>query len=268
MRQRQEYLGPDGRVADLLVSDGRIRWHYSPKTGHAKVLPLEPSTSLAKRLQLLARNYRFQLLGGGMRANRPVTLARFVPVHAGNLVHMLWVDNATHLPLAVERRDEDGKLVDRSEYLSIAFRPHFPPGAFTFQIPEGAQVGSTLTVLAHGRAGSPVPAAVPFRPALPQVAPAGYELMSWQYFKSQRQVPTFTWRFHDGLNSLSLFAVEERYQAHVPPDAKAVAVDGAQAFLARHGADQLLTWTAKGTNYTLVGHLPEAEMLRVARSTL
>ncbi|HEY9722024.1 MAG TPA: sigma-E factor regulatory protein RseB domain-containing protein [Oscillatoriaceae cyanobacterium] len=267
MQLRQEYLNPAGQLADLLLSDGQTRWHYSPADKLVSVTPLEPPVSTDERLSLLKQNYDFQVLGEGRRANRPVVIARFVPHHAGNLVHLLWVDEATCLPLAVERRDGSGALVDRSEYTTIHFNPTFRDQDFRFNVPMGCHVVSTLTMLAHGNPQTPTPADPRFHPQPPRAVPPGYALVSWQLFMSNNHVRTFDWRYHDGLNPLSVFAVQADSQARVPSEAKTVQVDGHPAYLLDNEGEHLLMWTAQGTAYTAVGHLPEADLEHVADST-
>jgi negative regulator of sigma E activity len=264
-RQRQEFLGQDGHLKALVVSDGHTRWQYSLERHMAEVQPLDHAGAMPLRLALLLRNYRFQSMGESKRAGRPVMLVRFIPRHPGNLMHLLWVDHETDLPLAVERREQDGQLVDRSEYLSIQYNPPIDAQSFFFQIPEGVRVSSTFTMLAHGTATTPLPAGLHF--AAPHVLPPGYALLTWKYFKSSKDVPTLDWHFHDGLNPLSLFAVPEAEKAPMPPDARRVNLGGKLGFFLAHDASEMLTWSAGGASYTLVGHLPESDMIQMARST-
>jgi outer membrane lipoprotein-sorting protein len=266
-QKRQAFFGAKGELADLVISDGRIRWHYAPSQSLVRLMPLDEEVGISRRLGLVSRNYRFQVMGQARKAGRLVVLTRFLPKHQGNMTHMLWVDPSTYLPLAVERRAGDGRLIDRSEYLRIRYAPKLAAKAFQFSIPEGCKVQSFMTMLAHGDAKLAPPATLGFRPPVPKALPPGYSLMAWKYFSGNRNVPTFNWRFHDGLNSLSLFAVKERHQPAPPPDAKVLEVGNKQGFLAIHGANRMLMWKSREVGYTLVGHVPEEEMLKVARST-
>jgi outer membrane lipoprotein-sorting protein len=266
--QRREFLGAKGEMLDLLITDGQIRWHYLPRMRSVKVMPMEPQLNLTQRLKLLQANYQFQVIGQARKANRPVVLTRFAPLHSASLTHLLWVDQETALPLAVERRLMDGKLVDRSEYTAIDYHPKMAAKAFKFEIPAGCRVASTVTVLASGDSTRPAPRGLEFSAKTPKRMPTGYKLLSWQYFQGAHRVPTMNWRFHDGLNPVSLFAVAEKHQAHVPGDARAVGVGKVPGYLIANGAEHMLTWATQGTAYTLVGHLPEDEMIKVAESTL
>lgn len=267
-QHRQAFFGPKGEVADVLVTDGRIRWHYAQRLNLVRLTPMDEGTSLSSRLTLLNRNYRFQVMGQAKKAGRLVVLTRFLPRNAGNMTHMLWVDPNTYLPLAVERRTGDGRLLDRSEYLRIHYAPRLAAKAFQFSIPEGCKVQSYLTMLAHGDAHLKPPATMAFRPPQPRALPPGYSLMAWKYFTGNREVPTFNWRFHDGLNSLSLFAVKGHYQPEPPSNAKVLELGAKRAFLVEQGANRMLMWKVNEIGYTLVGHVPDEEMLKVARSTL
>jgi outer membrane lipoprotein-sorting protein len=268
MRQRQEFLTADGQVNDVVVSDGQIRWHYMARLKTVKVMPLDHAHNLERRLALLQKNYRFAVMGQAHQAGRLVLLTQFTPVHRGNMVHRLWIDFETHLPLVVERRTEDGRLVDRSEYTHIDYGVHFDAQTFRFKIPEGSHVESDTTVLAHGDGQTVQPKVMNFHPALPRELPEGYALLSWQYFLSHTQVPTFNWRFADGMNLLSLFAIDESQAAKLPPDAKLVSTKDLNAYLLEQNGNRMLTWKAHGVSYTLVGHLPQENMLKIATSTL
>jgi outer membrane lipoprotein-sorting protein len=266
-QKRQAFFTPKGELSDLMVSDGRIRWHYAPRLKLVRLMPMDEEVSIKRRLALVDKNYRFQVMGQAKKAGRLVVLTRFLPKNQGNMTHMLWVDPSTYLPLAVERRTGDGRLLDRSEYLRIKYRPKLAAKVFQFSIPEGSKVQSPMTMLAHGDASLAPPATLGFRPPIAKVLPPGYTLVGWKYFQSNRDVPTFNWRFHDGLNSLSLFAVKERHQPAPKPEAKVLEFDSGRAFLATHGPNRMLMWKANAIGYTLVGHVPEEEMLKVARST-
>jgi hypothetical protein len=267
-RGRQAFFTPGGELADLMISDGHIRWHYTPKKHVVRLMPMDEDVSLQKRLVMLNKNYTFQVMGQAKKAGRLVVLTRFVPKNDGNMLHMLWVDPSTDLPLAVERRSGDGKLIDRSEYLKINYRPKLPPKAFEFSIPEGCTVLPSMTVMAHGDASLNPPSTIGFRPPLPRALPPGYALLGWKYFMGSHNVPTFNWRLHDGLNSLSLFAVADRYQPEPPPEAKVLELAGRKrAFMMDHGANHMLMWKASGVSYTLVGHVPESDMIKTAEST-
>ncbi|MFP5503596.1 MAG: sigma-E factor regulatory protein RseB domain-containing protein, partial [Candidatus Sericytochromatia bacterium] len=239
----------------------------APKSQLVRVLPIEPKLGPKQRLALLGRNYRFQVLGQARRANRPVVLTRFHPRHAGNMSHMLWIDHETGLPLAVERRETGGALVDRSEYTRIEFSPVITENLFRFVIPDGCRVASAMTVLARGEAGH-APRGLSFEPKAPQALPAGYAPLNWQYFKSGREVPTFAWRYHDGLSTLSLFAVDARHRAPMPKGAKVVGLKEGQGYVLSQGGERMLCWSRDAVAYTLVGHLPEAELVKVADSVM
>jgi negative regulator of sigma E activity len=265
-RVRQELLDASGAVSDVLVSDGAVRWHLAPRLKAVTVSPLEAEGSLPRRLALARRNYGFRVLGQLRHLNRLVLLVQLTPRVAGNLTHRLWVDQATRLPLVVERRDEAGKLVDRSEFLSITFSPRLSPEDTRFRLTPGVRVSNATTVLAQGSSGSLPPAGQRWRPEPPRWLPRGYELLHWQYFLDHRRVPTFAWRYHDGLSLLSCFATDARSQAPAPANSRSVRVGAGQGFVLAHGPKHLLSWRVGQTAYTLVGHLPEAILDTIAGS--
>lgn len=266
-RQRQEFLGPAGEVVDLVVSDGAIRWHWAPRQQAVKVAPMDAEGSLKHRLALLRENYDFRVLGQLRHLGRLTLLAQFQPRHPGNLTHRLWVDQQTQLPLVVERRQPSGELVDRSEFTAIDFAPSLAGKPFAFTVPAGCKVQSTSTQLAAGDAATPPPRGLTWRPEPPRALPAGYKLLRWEFFQDHRKVPTFAWRFHDGLNLVSCFATDARSLPAAPAGSRAVRVGEGAGYALAHGAKRLLAWTAGPTAYTLIGHLPDEQLLEVATST-
>jgi outer membrane lipoprotein-sorting protein len=264
-RQREEFLGPQGEVQDLVVSDGQVRWHHAPSRREVRVAQVAPEGGLQQRIALLKANYKFQVQGQLRHLGRLVLLTQFVPRHAGNLTHRLWVDQQTQLPLVVERRDPAGALVDRSEFTQIAFDPPLTGKPFLFQLPDGCKVGSNTTVLAQGDGWTAPPRGLAWRPEPPKDLPEGYRLIHWQYFLDPKGVKTFAWRFHDGLNLVSCFATDAR--SLPPAPAGAVAIGGGTGYEVAHGAKHLLAWPAGPTGYTLIGHLPAEQLRQVAAST-
>jgi outer membrane lipoprotein-sorting protein len=266
-KQRQEFLGPRGDVVDLVVCDGNIRWHWAARTKAVKLAPMDAEGSLKQRLGLVRDNYRFRVLGQLRHLGRVVLLAQFTPRHPGNLTHRLWVDQGTQLPLVVERRAPDGALVDRSEFTSITFAPPLSGKPFAFALPPGCKVQSQTTMLAEGDGGTPPPRGLAWRPEPPRDLPAGYRLLHWQYFLDHRKVPTFAWRFHDGLNLLSCFATDARSAPAAPTGSRPVRIGTGAGYAIEHGAKRMLAWAAGPTAYTLVGHLPAEALEQVAAST-
>lgn len=262
-RQRHEVLGEHGRVVDVVVRDGSLRWHHRPDAHVVRVGPQsQESRDLARRIQLVRQNYRFQVLGQARVANRVVLITQFLPKHPGNLSHRLWVDLATRVPLVVERRAPDGKLVDRAEFTQIAYAPQFAPATFSFQVPQGCQVKHPETLLGQGGPGQGVPSAVPFRPAPPKRLPPGYALTGWQYYLGPNQVPTFAWRFHDGLNLLSVYAVDSRHRPPAGPASRELS-DAQNTRVESRGESRMVSWEHQGIAYMLMGDLPEATLLAV-----
>ncbi|MDB5101763.1 MAG: hypothetical protein JWM80_6184 [Cyanobacteria bacterium RYN_339] len=267
-RQRQEFLAADGQIADTVVEDGQTRWHYMPRSHAVFVMPMDAQHNLEDRIGLLKKNYKFQVMGQARQAGRVVLLTQFTPLHKGNPIHRLWVDLETRLPLVVERRTADGKLIDRSEYVQIAYGARFDRATFKFTIPQGTHVESPLTMLAHGDGSAALPREMAFHPAPPREVPEGYQLQGWQYFLSNTHVPTFNWRYHDGLNTLSLFATNENQAAKLPLNARVLPLGASSASLVEQDEGRLLAWSTRGVAYTLVGHLPADDLVGVARSTL
>jgi hypothetical protein len=180
---------------------------------------------------------------------------------------MLSVDLVTHLPLVVERRSQDGALLDRVEYGQIDYAPRLERDVFHFNVPQGVKVLSPLVVLAQGGAEEPLPHGLPLEPDPPNELPDGYVLQSWRYFRDAADVPTFHWRYHDGLGTLSLFATRREQAPPAPAEGRPIALGQREALLVERDTGRLLTWSTEKITYTLVGELPAEDLLVMARST-
>ncbi len=53
---------------------------------------------------------------------------------------LVWVDKSSFLPLKIEVRDPSGKIIDRSEVMSVQYNLVIPDATFSYTAPAGASV--------------------------------------------------------------------------------------------------------------------------------
>lgn len=268
-RSLQRFFDLSGRSLGWIVSDGRQRWHYQPGRPWIAVSPVEPHAEPERRAALARRNYRTESLGASKLASRPVWGLRLVPRYPGSPIQTIWADRQTGFPLGIERRAGDGGVLDRVVFEKVSFPKRLPASRFAFAAPEGTRVEAAATVLAQGDARDLQPAGLPFTAVPPRYVPPGYALSSWQLFQDRGKVPTFCWRYHDGLAALSLYAVSVAHMPHAPGAARAVKLaSGTEARWLGSGPERTLMWRTEHAAYTLVGALSQAEFLKIAATAI
>lgn len=266
-RRRQEVVSPPRMAGELVVDNGKTRWHYSPRT---RRVDITPSTLGARRPmaseRLLSRNFKLAVGAQATVLGRPARIVEIVPLHPGRTRQRLWMDTETGLALRTEHLSPSGLVVDRSEFRSLQLNPVLKPEAFEFTLPRRAKVGSSVQVLATGPTLEDLEVSLPFTPRLPDYLPEGFEVIDVQVFES-KGVRNVHWRLSDGLGMLSLFQATRESLPHRPDDAREVTFEGGRGYVVGHGSHRMLCWEMPHGSYSLVGDLAESELTRIASST-
>lgn len=266
-RRRHEVVAPAGMRGELIVDNGKTRWHHSPRTHQVDIAPSELG---AKRLslseRLLERNFRLHVLRKEKVAGRAATVVDILPRHAGRPFQRLWMDEATGLPLRVERRTPQGVLIAKSEFKSIQVPAKLPTDAFEFALPPRARVTSTVQMIATGSTIADLKTPLPFPIKMPSYMPPGFEVVTVHLFEN-KGVRSVHWRLSDGLDMLSLFQTDRAHKAQRPPGAHDVAIANTQGFVVGQGPHRMLCWDTPEGAFSLVGDLTESELTRIAAST-
>lgn len=266
-RRRHEVLAPAGMRGEVVVDNGRTRWHLSPRTHRVDITPSELSyrrPDVTERL--LARNFRLKVLRHERVAGRSTYVVDVQPLHAGRPSQRFWMDEATGLPLRVERRTPRGALLSKSEFRTIHVPAELPPDAFEFAVPTRARVGSSVQMIATGSTLAEIKTPTPFPVKMPTYLPAGFEVVTVHLFEN-RGIRSIHWRLSDGLDTLSLFQTDREHRAQRPPGAHAVAIASAEGFVVGQGPHRMVCWDTPEGAFSLVGDLTEQELTRIAAST-
>lgn len=266
-RRRQEVVSPRRMAGELVVDNGRTRWHYSPRTRRVDITP--STLSLRRPLvseRLLSRNFRLEVGARATVLGRPTRIVEIVPLHPDRPRQRLWMDVATGLPLRTEHLSPKGLVLDKSEFRSIQLNATLKPDVFEFTLPPRAQVTTSVQVLASGQTLEDLTVELPFTPKLPSYLPAGFEVLDVQVFEN-KGVRSVHWRLSDGLGMLSLFQTTRDSMPTKPDDAREVAFEGSRGYVMGHGAHRMLCWEMPHGSYSLVGDLGENELTKTAAST-
>lgn len=260
---RVVHRNEDGHVSERLVSlDGVGREIISTQDEVQCILPdkravlvesrndLNPLASAVPTYsQTLDRHYRFRMMGSSRVAGRATQNVAVLPRDGYRYGYLLWLDEATAMPLKSQLRDEDGNIVEQILFASIAFEDRIPRSALQPSIDtEGyTWYRADAKSRAAERTGTTL-----WRAAR---VPEGFELQL-----SNRQVlvgsrfPVEHLVYSDGLASVSVF-VES---AESDPDP----LDG----LSRVGAANAYTTRVEGHQVTAVGEVPASTVEIIAES--
>lgn len=266
-RRRQEVLSPAAMMGELIVDNGRTRWHYSPRTQDVDVSPSSlslrrPDTSE----RLLSSNFRLIAIGQETVAGRPTRIVELRSIYPARGSQRLWLDTATGLPLRIERRDPEGHLVESSEFTSIQVPAKLKSETFEFVVPSRAKVTTNVQVIASGRSLPELKTRLPFPVKMPTYLPPGFEVLDVHVIET-KGVRSLHWRLSDGLDMLSLFQTNREHFAPRPALAEAFSSGLTQGYLVTHGDHRMLCWKTRAGAFTLIGDLGKAELDQIAAST-
>jgi peptidoglycan/xylan/chitin deacetylase (PgdA/CDA1 family)/outer membrane lipoprotein-sorting protein len=261
-RTRLEYPAAGRQPARTVVITGRTEVVFIPSRN---LFIRRPASGAGEggpiRRALLVQNYVVRFDGAEAVAGRP---ARIIDVQGklpGRPRVRVWVVAQTHLILRFERYGPGGALQEASAFLSITINPALSADLFNLTPPPGALVRTQppvarLTIEQIARR-------VGFIPQLPAYLPPGYQLVGSRV-SVIRGTPTATFAFSDGVSTLTLF--ESRGPRGAPPNGRQIRIGSAQGTVIPRGVATLLHWNIGAVSFTLVGELPQDELIRIGAS--
>lgn len=260
---RLEYLPAGNQPKRIVIIKGRTLMEYNAARNQIIERPApEPDEERLTR-DVLPRILSSYIVGfGGMEAvaGRPARVINVESKFAGRPSLRIWVDRARRLILRFERYKGDGTLQESSAFLSIQYDPAFAADLFTVPAPQGTQIQQ------QGRPRSlsleEIARRVGFTPQVPSHLPSGFQLTHSVVRQIQAQ-PAAVFVYSDGVSTLTLF---ESRGPKAPPKGRAVRIGSVEGIVALQGAATVLHWNGRGISYTLVGDLPQDELVQVAAS--
>jgi peptidoglycan/xylan/chitin deacetylase (PgdA/CDA1 family)/negative regulator of sigma E activity len=260
---RLEYFPAGAQPKRIVVIKGRILMEYSPARHEIIERPAPEADEERLTRDVLPRILSsYNVSFGGMEsvAGRPVRVINVEGKMAGRPSLRIWIDRERRLILRFERYKPDGTLQESSTFLSIQYDPTFTADLFTVPAPQGTQVQQ------QGRPRNlsleEIARRVGFTPQVPSRVPSGFQLTRAVVRQVQGQ-PTAVFVYSDGVSSLTLF---ESRGAKAGPRGRAVRIGPVEGVITSRGALTVVHWNARGISYTLVGDLPQDDLVQVASS--
>jgi outer membrane lipoprotein-sorting protein len=281
-----------------LVDDGKRLIRLNPSRQEARILP-RPAFSEDRRLA--ERNYAARFAGRATIAGRACDLVEVSPRGGKQPVWRLWLDRDTSLPLKRERYNIEGRRASGTEYSEVVFEATVSPE--TFRIPSGWTVlgdGASAARLEI----TELERRIGFQVKPPRYVPSSYLFVGGYLQQRRREEPeTAELRYTDGLRVLSVLQrpreegrPEVRARGREPrgfgrggeegegrpgpgrggehergreprgPDRRFGAPQRGETDVMVRGSERAFRYTGKTRVIIVVGDLPSAELMRVARS--
>jgi peptidoglycan/xylan/chitin deacetylase (PgdA/CDA1 family)/outer membrane lipoprotein-sorting protein len=261
---RLEYLAAGNQGGRVVIIKGRTMMEYVPARNQiiARPAPEADEERLAKGvLPQILTNYDISFAGMEQVAGREARVINVQSKFPGRPSLRIWEDRERRLILRFERYKPDGTLQETSAFINIRYDPVFPPELFTVPAPPGTQVQqqrppSRMSIAEMAQR-------VGFTPQVPAHLPSGFQERGSRIVDIKGQ-PTATFVYSDGVSTITLF--ESRGPQGPPPRGRPVRIGSVQGTVAPRGPATLLHWNAGGISYTLVGELPQDDLVRVAAS--
>ncbi len=261
---RYEYLAAGNQPGRVVIIKGRTMMEYVPARNQVVERPApEADEERLTRgvLPQILSNYNVIFAGTEPVAGRDTRVIYVQSKFPGRPSLRVWVDRDRRLILRFERYKPDGSLQETASFINVQYDPVFAPDLFTVPAPPGTQVQQQRP---PGRMTiAEIAQRVGFTPQLPSYLPSGFQQRGSRVVNVQgQQVATFV--YTDGLSTMTLF--ESRGPQGPPPRGHPVRIGSIQGTVAPRGLATLLHWNAGGISYTLVGELPQDELVRIAVS--
>ena len=231
----REFLQLGNQVLCRLENGPPIRLENSAlRRFFPSLLPADPSKLFA---------YYQPVLGSvSSVAGRPCQEVRLVPKDAYRYTHVLWLDDATGLPLKARVLDNEGKVIAFYVFSQISIGAPPPENIFHFDAPPGSLPAAVLPeTFSPGR--------------WVMHAPPGYhEVLKTRRPLPGRSTPVNHIIFTDGLSAVSLF---------IEP---ASARDGGASGLSQDSSVKVYSRRYQAYRVTAMGEVPAATLIDLANS--
>ncbi len=261
---RLEFLSPEPLAGRLVVDNGVEAWHYEPSLNTAFQGPtLSLSGRAADQLRGLLAAYRVALVGTEEVIGRP-TFVLALDAKTGGSRRLLWIDQATGVPLRVEER-RGGETLYAAYFTRISFSLNLPEVLFRFRAPAGARTFALFAAEDEGMPLAQVQRAVGFPVRTPAALPPGIRFERANVVR-YGPVAAADLRYTDGAAPISVFQVPARRVARSAwaPAGEVVTSGGVSVRAIELGYFRVLTWESGGLRMTIVGAQPRSILLALA----
>lgn len=261
---RLEYLPAGTQPGRVVIIKGRTMMEYVPARNQVVERPApEADEERLTRgvLPQILDNYNVGFAGQEAVAGRETRVINVQSKFPGRPSLRIWVDQERRLILRFERYRTDGTLQETSAFINIRYDPTFAPDLFTVPAPPGTQVQQQQPP--RRMSIGEIAQRVGFTPQVPSYLPSGFKERGSRVVDVRGQ-PTAAFVYADGISTITLF--ESRGPLGPPPKGRQVRIGSVQGTIAPRGVATLLHWNVGGISYTLVGELPQDDLMRIAAS--
>jgi outer membrane lipoprotein-sorting protein len=277
-KNRVEYLEPPELAGQVMVSNGKTIWTYTPSKKEVIKMDMPEInrtnefdyTNLIKDL-LKGTDVSYE--GTDNFEGRSVYLIRASPKSDSMFMGMrysMWVDSENWMPLKIEYFDMDDKLVMSLQYQDIIFNTGIPDSDFEFTVPEG------VTVVTKEFPSPPremtleeVREEVNFTVLTPAYLPEGYVFANATVFKYD-DMESVSMRYK---KDFEMLMISERVTNNEIPkpeigDMEKVSINGADGkLITLLGNSKMLVWSIGNIELTMLsGTFSKEEMIKIAES--
>lgn len=257
---RYEYRSPQQVLIDR--GDMLIRLDPNRRIATVETIHRTPVNSV----DLLLKNYEAVLVRGETLLGRSCDVVKLQPKRGTGPSRLLWIDRATGVILRSEQYNSQGKLVSRSEFLSVDWKAR--PADSLFQIPAGWRVTAPAIQAEKHLDKEQVSRMVGIPVREPTYVPPGFVLDGYHVVQSPSAHLVAHLRYVDGLNSLSVFqhrcAPGRRRGFGFQWGRRLGRRDGCELFSSQEG--NALVKEEGGIRLVVVGDLPQEELQKVMDS--
>jgi len=251
-----------GPIAGMqVIQQGRQVWEVGPQ-GVKRAHWLLREMPLVSRRQLEA-GIVVRRAGRAAIANRPTSAFVVRPREDESRPLVVWLDDATHFPLAVQRF-YGGEMVSETTYTSVDYSATAPP---VFTPPPGADRQP------EDRGGGPSPEPIAenqvepklgFAPRRPAYLPRGFQEQGLFLTPDANGRPFLQIRYSDGLGVLLIVEWSPKAPGEPPPGP--AASPGGPAVIVERGALTAAQKALGPVTADVYAPLPHDELLRIADS--
>lgn len=261
------YIAPPRAKDRIIIDDGETNWHYEPKIN--KVIRSnsfhnpEKEKLRKKQFELLLKNYKIKFQGKQVIAGRNCYVINIIPKYKGNPSQKVWVDTEYNIILKAQKKSYDGNLSYLSYFQEINFSPKFEKDFFKFKLPKGAKI-INYKLTDKNLSIKDIEKKIGFKIILPKFLPHGYELENSTISVFQDKQSAHL-RYTDGLNVISLFE-RKHTKYNSPIDSREINIGKIKGRITTSHEGEILTWTVKNIDLTLIGDIKKSYLLRIAES--
>ena len=220
-----------------------------------------------KEVELLAQNYTFDSAPADPIAGQETDLVTIAPRFEARPTKRLYLAHDTGVILRIEDFDPDGNLRFMSVYTQISFEEDTIQQKLAewrrdekFPIEKRRRRSQSITL-------DEAKTVLEDRLIEPTYLPPGFQLLETRYFKHRSE--TIYLRYTDGMLTFTVFESKRKQGSSRSGARRGVEhlqIQGTEARHEKRGPTHILQWYISDLNFTVMGELPQDELIKVAES--